>query len=183
MKPLVTASLICLVGLSACSPFRSGGESVVSASSVGQQSMVERCRVLDVREITIRDDNANGAGTVVGTVAGGIIGNAAGREVGAGVGNELARGLGSLAGAALGAAAGEAFDQDNAQRQGLEYSVILADGRETIVIQEYFEGDRIAQPGSTCRIETNLATNAARILPGENLPGTVAAPERTRVAY
>lgn len=183
MKMLITATTISFVALSACTPFRSGSESVVSGSTVGQQSIVERCRVLEVREVTIRDDNPTGAGTLVGTVAGGIIGNAAGREIGAGLGNELARGLGSLGGAVAGAALGEQVDQGRAQRTGVQYSVILADGRETIVVQESFEGDRIAQAGETCRIETNMATNTARILPAQALPSAVNAPQRTRINY
>ncbi|MGB0498896.1 MAG: hypothetical protein ACPGID_11200, partial [Rubricella sp.] len=61
--------------------------------------------------------------------------------------------------------------------------VIDAGGREMIITQEYLEGDRIAQPGSTCRIQTNTRTGQSRVLPADQLPGTVAAPERTRVAY
>ncbi|MGB0498250.1 MAG: hypothetical protein ACPGID_07915, partial [Rubricella sp.] len=92
MKTLAIATaLTTLTVVSACSPYRSGSESVVSASELGRATMVERCRVLEVREITIRDDDPTGSGTLVGALAGGMIGAAVGSQVGEGVGNELAR--------------------------------------------------------------------------------------------
>ncbi|MEL6583921.1 MAG: hypothetical protein AAFQ36_08815 [Pseudomonadota bacterium] len=178
MKIALAAS-VALIALSACSPFRSGSESVVSASQVNRASTVERCRVLEVREITIRDDDATGAGTVVGALAGGLIGNAAGSTVGGGVGNDLAQNLGAIGGVVGGAALGEQLDQSRAERTGVEYSVIKASGEELIIRQELFPSDRISQPGETCRISTNTANGKITILPAQQLPGSIAAPTRT----
>ena len=157
MKIALTGATVALVALSACSPFRSGSESVVSSADVNRAAIVERCRVLEVREITIRDENPGGAGTLVGAVSGGLIGSAAGSQVGGGVGNDLATNLGGLGGLAAGAALGEQIDQGRAERTGVEYAVIKANGDEFVVRQELFPSDRIARPGETCRMSTNTA--------------------------
>lgn len=180
MKPVILTATAALIALTACSPFRSGSESVVSASEVQRISSVERCRVLEVREVTIRDDEATGSGTIVGAIAGTLIGSAAGSQVGGGVGNSLATDLGGLAGVAAGSALGERVDQNRAQRQGIEYSVILGDGEELVVIQELFPSDRIAQPDSTCRVRT-ASNGLVTVLPGEQLPTSISAPNRTQI--
>ncbi|QPH52550.1 hypothetical protein [Pontivivens ytuae] len=166
--------------LAACSPNRTGSESVVSSRDVGLRSTVERCRVLEVREVTIRDEQEAGISAGVGGLAGGGIGAALGNQVGGGSGNELATGLGILAGVVAGGALGEQLDDARGTRTGLEYSVIDQRGQEVVLVQEFLPGDRVAQAGETCRIQ--VASNGrARVLPGEQLPGAVNAPAQTVV--
>lgn len=67
-----------------------------------------RCRVLEVREVVIRDD-APGDSTA---------------------------------------------SYESNSRPGLEYEIIVPDGSEHSVVQEFREGDRIIQVGETCRLWT-----------------------------
>lgn len=181
MKTVVVSTSLALVVLSACTPFRSGSESVVSSADVNRAAVVERCRVLEVREITIRDENPGGTGTLVGALGGAMVGTAAGSQIGGGIGNDLATNLGALGGVAAGAAIGESIDQGRAERTGVEYGVIKANGDEFVVRQELFPSDRIAQPGETCRISTNTANGKITILPAAQLPNAVNAPQRTQI--
>ncbi|MEL6678909.1 MAG: hypothetical protein AAFQ51_09395 [Pseudomonadota bacterium] len=179
MKSLVTGALIATtVFTAACSPNRTGSESVYSSSEIGQVTRVERCRVLEVREITIRDEEEGGISTIVGAVGGGAIGNAAGSQIGGGAGRDLAIQLGILAGVVLGAAIGERVDDARGTRGGLEYSVLNGDGEELVIAQEFLDGDRVASVGETCRIQTAY-DGSARILTSEQLPAAVDAPETT----
>ena len=181
MKTFVTGALIASTILTAaCSPNRTGSESVYSSREIGQVTRVERCRVLDVREITIRDEEEGGISTIVGAVGGGAIGNAAGSQIGGGAGRDLAVQLGILAGVVLGAAGGERFDDARGTRTGLEYSVISGNGEEMVIAQEFLDGDRVASIGETCRIQTAY-DGSARILTSEQLPAAVNAPAQPRI--
>ena len=48
----------------------------------------------------------------------------------------------------------EATGDQAAGRPGLEYTIILADGSEPGVIQDFREGDRVITVGKTCRLLT-----------------------------
>ncbi len=164
--------------LAACSSRPEFSESVYVASEVGEAKSIIRCRVLSVREITIRDDDANKEGEAIGTLAGGILGAALGGTVGGDANDrQLGAAVGGILGAVGGGLAGEAIGEERGTRKGLEYSVLTADGEEVTFAQEFLQGDRISPEGSTCRMQ--ISGSKRRILPADYLPDEVERPEET----
>ncbi|MEG9861629.1 MAG: hypothetical protein V6Z81_03895 [Parvularculales bacterium] len=156
------------------------GESLYRSGEVGVAKAVQRCRVLEVREIFIRDDNAEKEGQALGGLAGGILGSVAGRSVGSGSGQDIASTGSAIAGVLGGALVGEAVGKARGTRKGLEYSILTDNGQEITFTQEFLEGDRIVQAGETCRLQ--VADNRNRVLPSEQLPETVQRPKTTTFA-
>ncbi len=179
MKHLQISFIISLLFiLAACTSRPEFSESVYVATEVGEAKRVVRCRVLSVREIVIRDDDANKQGEAIGGLAGGVLGTALGATVGGSASDrQLAAAIGGIAGTIGGAIAGEAIGEERGRRKGLEYSVITADGTEVTFAQELLEGDRISPEGSTCRMQ--ISGSKRRILPADYLPDQVERPEET----
>jgi len=147
-----------------------------------QSQNVERCRVLEVRQVTIgtTDTRRNSYSRALGepeqqidTVLGGVLGAAAGRALNDDYGTQIGAVLGGLGGAA----AGGRLAQRRMAGNGLEYSVLLGDNREQIITQDHNPGDRVAAPGSTCRLAQG--PNGTRVLPAAQLPAQVRRPQQT----
>ena len=64
------------------------------------------------------------------------------------------------------------------ERKGLEYSVILENGEEHTLVQDFLEGDRVVNAGQTCRMQIEH-DGKNRILPAEQLPEQINAPTTT----
>jgi outer membrane lipoprotein SlyB len=191
MKKLILLPLMALA-LSACETTLNPSEGVYARPEVTQRADVERCRVLDVRQITIGADPVQqqsrygGYGnyarqvqpeTQIGTLAGGVLGAVIGQQIGGGNGQRMATAILGAAGAAAGGSYGTKRAQQRMRQPGLEYSVLLAGGREQVITQYYNQGDRIAAAGSTCRIAQSSA--GMRVMPAEYLPGSVGRPRQT----
>lgn len=155
-------------------------DSLYRDSEVGTSKRVVRCRVLEVREVAIREDDAPEKGEAIGAIVGGLVGAIIGSQIGGGKGQELAVQAGATAGVVAGGAGGRQAADKLSERKGLEYSVILATGEELSLVQDFLEGDRVVQPGETCRLQyENDGKN--RVLPAEHLPGQISAPKTTGV--
>lgn len=155
-------------------------DSLYRSSEVGRSKQVVRCRVLEVREVAIRDDDSGEKGEAIGGLAGGLSGGIAGGTVGGGAGKGLATVGGATAGAVAGGAAGRALSDQLHTRKGIEYSIILADGTEQTHVQDFLNGDRVVQPGETCRLQISY-DGKNRVLPAEQLPGAISAPKTTKI--
>ncbi|MBE9553501.1 MAG: hypothetical protein IMF05_08565 [Proteobacteria bacterium] len=175
-----SATLLFLaVSLAACSSPKVS-DSLYRDSEVGTSKSVVRCRVLEVREVAIREDDAPEKGEAIGAILGGIAGAIIGSQIGGGKGQALATEAGVLAGVVAGGAGGRQAADKMSERKGLEYSVILDNGEELTLVQDFLEGDRVVQPGDTCRMQIeNDGKN--RILPAEHLPDQINAPKTTTV--
>lgn len=175
----IVALVLASLGLGACgSPEFS--ESRYKGSEVGVAKQIQRCRVIATREITIRDEGSGEAGSLAGAVAGGVLGNALTQNVGKGSGREVAEALGVIGGALVGGAIGQKAGETIGTRKGIEYSILKADGSEITFAQELLQGDRIVNPGETCRLQVSYGVN--RVLPAEYLPETVEVPKTTTFA-
>lgn len=155
-------------------------DSLYRSSEVGTSKRVVRCRVLEAREVMIRDDNSGKQGEGIGSVAGGLAGGILGSTVGGGAGKGLATVGGATAGAVAGGAAGRQASDQLHTRKGIEYSIILADGTEETHVQDFLKGDRIVKPGETCRLQIEHDGHN-RVLPAEQLPDAVKAPKKTQI--
>lgn len=176
---LAGAVLVSAVALSACTSPKVS-DSLYRSSEVGTSKRIVRCRVLEVREVMIRDDDSGEKGEAVGAIAGGLGGGILGSTVGGGAGRGLATVGGATAGAVAGGAAGRQASDQLHTRQGVEYSIILADGSEQTHVQDFLEGDRVVQPGETCRLQIEH-DGKNRVLPAEHLQDSIQAPKKTQI--
>ena len=155
-------------------------DSLYRDSEVGESKRIVRCRVLEVREVAIRGDDAPEKGEAFGAIVGGLVGAILGSEVGKGVGQELAVQSAVTVGAVAGGGAGRQAADKMSERPGIEYSIILDDGQELTLVQDLLESDRIVQAGETCRLQIE-SNGMNRVLPAEHLPDSISAPETTTV--
>ena len=149
---LAGAVLAAAVAISGCTSPKIS-DSLYRSSEVGTSKRIVRCRVLEVREVMIRDDDSGEKGELLGAIAGGLAGGILGNTVGGGAGKSLATVAGGTAGAVAGGAAGRQLSDKLHTRKGVEYSIILADGSEQTHVQDFLEGDRVVQVGETCRLQ------------------------------
>lgn len=173
------AAMVAILAAAGCTSPKVS-DSLYRSSEVGRSKQVVRCRVLEVREVAIRDDDSGEKGEVVGSLAGGLGGAIAGGTVGGGAGKGLATVGGATAGAVAGGAAGRAVSDQLHTRTGIEYSIILADGTEQTHVQDFLDGDRVVHAGESCRLQISY-DGKNRVLPAEQLPGAVNAPKTTRI--
>jgi outer membrane lipoprotein SlyB len=178
-KLLVGAVLTGAIAVAGCTSPKVS-DSLYRSSEVGTSKRVVRCRVLEVRQVMIRDDNSGEQGEGLGAVAGGVAGGILGSTVGGGAGKGLATVGGATAGAVGGGAAGRQLSDKLHTRQGVEYSIILADGTEETHVQDFLEGDRIVKAGESCRLQIEH-DGKNRVLPAEQLPDAVKAPKKTQI--
>jgi outer membrane lipoprotein SlyB len=153
---------------------------------------VARCRVLEWRHVDIgaqpvrsqrysRYGQVNQAlpgphaktGATLGAVAGAALMKEAFGD------SPYAMLAGAVIGSTAGANAGNKLDARSPARRGIEYSVIKADGSESVITQPLGPNDRITQAGQTCRLVNS--GGVTRVLPAEHLPGAVHAPKTTRI--
>jgi len=167
------------VPLIACSSPKVG-DSLYRDSEVGSSKNVVRCRVLEVREVAIREDDAPEKGEAIGAILGGIAGAIIGSQIGGGKGQALATEAGVVAGVVAGGAGGRQAADQMSERKGLEYSIILENGEEHTLVQDFLEGDRVVQAGQSCRMQIEH-DGKNRVLPAEQLPEQIQAPTTTTV--
>ena len=125
-KGLLTLALLCLASCSSQSE---------KDSPLGDPSTlyhVSEGRVLAVREVEI-DEESSDLGTLAGGFAGGFSGGVA-------LGGQLGPG-GALVGGAVGAAVGHLIEEAVTDRDGIEYLVLMEDGRAVTIVQDV-EDDR-----------------------------------------
>ncbi len=177
--PLMGVAVAALLAASACTSPKVS-DSLYRSSEVGTSKRVVRCRVLEVREVMIRDDDSGEKGEMLGAVGGGLGGAILGSTVGGGAGRGLATVGGGVLGAVGGGAAGRQISDKLRTRKGMEYSIILADGSEQTHVQDFLEGDRVVQVGETCRLQI-ARDGMNRVLPAEQLQDQISAPKKTQI--
>lgn len=171
-------ALMTIATLAACQTTVNPSESYYTSAETMRSSSVNRCRVLETRQVTIGAQSSGSSYSTseqqLGALVGAALGAAVGSQIGAGDGQTIAMAIGATAGAAVGTAQGTRM----AQKTGIEYSVLTAQGKEEVIVQYYNSGDRIVQAGSTCRISGT--GNNKRVLPAEQLPTSISRPLETR---
>ena len=155
-------------------------DSLYRSSEVGTSKRIVRCRVLEVREVLIRDDDSGEKGEALGAIGGGLAGGILGSTIGGGAGQDLATVGGAVGGTIAGGAAGRQLSDQMHTRKGVEYSIILADGSEQTHVQDFLEGDRVVQVGETCRLQIEH-DGKNRVLPAEHLQDSISAPKKTQI--
>lgn len=179
-KLLRLAILLVSAGAVAACSSPKVSDSLYRDSEVGVSKRVVRCRVLEAREVAIRGDDAPQKGEAIGSIVGGIAGAILGSTIGGGKGQALATEAGAVVGMSAGGAGGRQAADKLSERKGVEYSIILDNGEERTLVQDFLEGDRVVHPGETCRLQIEH-DGKNRVLPAEQLPEQVNAPKKTTV--
>lgn len=134
--------------LGACSTTPSS--SVYTTAQAGTLQEVKFGTVIGVRNVMIREDNAE-----TGKVAGGVIGATVGSDVGQGRGQIV----GGVAGAVVGGSIGMAMDRAIQSKPGVEVTVRMEDGRTVAIAQL---ADEVFRIGDSVKILTS-ANGKARV--------------------
>ena len=111
--------------------------------------------VVKVRDIDIVSNTS---------VAGGLIGGVGGLQVGSGGGQVVA----GVTGAVGGALVGSALEQAIRNRGGVEYTVVLRNGKTLTVAQNISEKDVLLKKGD--RVIVQINSEYQRVLPANDLP-------------
>jgi outer membrane lipoprotein SlyB len=192
MKLILTA-LAAITLLAGCEPALIQSEAHYARPEVTQRAQIERCRVLEVRHVTVgaemartssygrggyyRQANIGQPEEQFGALLGGALGAAVGSQIGGGSGKAISTALVAGIGSAAGKAQGSKMAARRMARPGIEYSVLLGSQEEQVIVQYHNPADRIAAPGSTCRIASS--PQGLRVMPADHLPGQVARPAQT----
>lgn len=142
------------------------GQNRYNYDEVGKTTVVKFGTVVATRTVDITGKNT-GAGALVGGAAGGIAGN----QIGHGGGNAVA----TLAGVVVGAVAGAVAEQAIADRTGLEYTIVLENGKTITIVQEQNKDDRVFAAGDRVMVQASGAYQ--RVLPTDNIPTEVNRPQ------
>ena len=147
--------MLCLAG---CSSQSDQDDTLGDANTLYH---VTEGRVLAVREVEI-DEETSQLGMLAGGFAGGFSGGVA-------LGGQLGPG-GALVGGAVGAAVGYLIEEAVTDRDGIEYVVMLEDGRAVTIVQEFEDGrDPIAEDSEvyiqTSRYEVRVVEQSEGVGP------------------
>jgi outer membrane lipoprotein SlyB len=146
------------------------GQSRYNYDEVGRATAVHFGTVLAVRNIDITGKNT-GTGALVGGTTGGLVGT----QIGQGNGGIA----GVVGGVVLGAIAGAVAEQALANHSGLEYTIILENGKVVTVAQEQDKDDRVFKNGD--RVMVQSGGSYQRVLPADNLPTEVDRPKGIKI--
>jgi outer membrane lipoprotein SlyB len=135
-------------------------------SEVGQVQVVQFGTVIAIRDIEIMGESSVG-----GAIAGGAAGAAAGGNIGGGTGTAVA----VVAGAVVGATAGAALERAIRKRGGVEYTVVLENGKTITVAQNVSEKDVIHKNND--RVIVQINGQYQRVLPANSLPEEIKKPK------
>lgn len=179
--------ILILATLGACGAAVQPSEAYYTRSEVMNLAPVDRCRVLETRNIligatAIDDDSGFGgmqgqAEEFIGGTAGGLLGAYIGSQLGDGYEAQIAAAMIGSAGAAGGQYVGSRMAQRRQTQPGVEYSLLMSDGSEQVIAQHVNRGDRIVPAGQTCRIVSGQ--DGLRVMPSQHLPSYVARPATT----
>jgi outer membrane lipoprotein SlyB len=122
------------LALGACSITPSSN--TYTTAQAGTLQDVKYGTILSVRNVMIREDNAE-----TGKVAGGVIGGTVGSDVGEGKGQII----GSVAGAVIGGTVGIALDRSIQSKPGVEITVRMDDNRTVAIAQLADEPFRVGE--------------------------------------
>ncbi|MEZ7198741.1 hypothetical protein [Pseudodesulfovibrio karagichevae] len=135
-------------------------------SEVGQIQVVQFGTVIAVRDIDIYGENS-------GAVA--LAGAAGGAAIGVGAGNGFNSVAGGVAGATAGAVLGSEVEQAIRRRGGVEYTVVLQNGKTITVAQNVSEKDIILAINDRVMVQIN--GQYQRVLPAKDIPEEIEKPK------
>ncbi|MCZ8073027.1 MAG: glycine zipper 2TM domain-containing protein [Paucibacter sp.] len=154
-KTLITASLVALATLSACS---TTSPDVIQRNEAQRMAVVQDATVLSVRSVTV-DGSQSGAGAVTG----GVVGAVAGSSVGGRREGQIVGVLGAVAGAVI----GNAIERSATREEAIEVLVQLRNGERRSIIQA--KGNENLNPGEAVILTTTggktRVTRAPQITP------------------
>jgi len=133
---------------------------------VGKVQVVNFGTVIAIRDIDIVAKNSG-----AGAIAGGVGGAVGGAHLGGGSGQIV----GGVAGAVAGAVVGSALEQAIRNRGGVEYTVVLENGKALTVAQNVSEKDVIHEIGDRVMVQIN--GKYQRVLPANDLPTEIEKPK------
>jgi outer membrane lipoprotein SlyB len=133
-----SAAAVCVLLLGGCA-YPQGSYDYRGYQVMGEQTV--RFGVVD----SVRPVRINPGETGVGTAGGAVLGGIAGSHVGGGSG-QIA---GAVGGAILGGILGSNIERSANERQGIEVTVLLDNGKYISVVQE---ADELFRPGDRVRI-------------------------------
>lgn len=164
MKPhvFIAASLL---ALGACSSDKAG-QDLYTTTEVGQAKRILPCTVISARPVAIRTEGSGDKGEMIGFI-GGVLAAAENND------SPFVRYLGGLAGGAAGRMASDSMSE----REGVEYTVLLASGEERQLIQDLQSGETLLEQGTACRLQVSGTLN--RVLPAAHYPEGVSRPKKT----
>lgn len=135
-------------------------------SEVGKIQVVEFGTVVAVRDIDIVGENSG-----ISAALGGVGGAVGGASTGNGVG-----GVGAgVAGAIGGAVVGYTLEQAIRNRGGVEYTVVLKNGKTLTIAQNVSQKDTILKVGDRVMVQIN--GQYQRVLPANSLPEEIEKPK------
>ncbi len=152
-----------LVFLSACD---FAAQSRYKYSEVGQIQNAEFGTVIGARDIDIIAESSSSGG-IVGAVAGGVVGG----NMGGGSGSLVTL----VAGTVIGANAFAALEQAVRNRGGVEYIVVLRNGKTITVAQNVTPKDTIHNVNDRVLVQINGEYH--RVLPANKLPTEIERPK------
>ena len=168
-RPVFLVALaIGLLSVAGCAARQS--QNVYRYDEVGKTAAVSFGTIVSSRIIDITGQN---------TGTGALVGGAAGAGAGSYLGNGSGSVWGAAAGALVGVAVGLAAEQAAADRQGIEYIVVLESGVTMTVVQEIGKNDAPIQAGD--RVIVQNTGGYQRVLPASNLPTQIARPQGIKV--
>lgn len=162
-RGIKAACLVFLIALMGCDY---STQTRYNYSEVGQIQVVNFGTVIAVRDIDIISDS---------TLAGGIIGGTGGAVGGLKVGSGTGAVMGGVAGAVIGVTAGSALEQAIRNRGGVEYTVVLENGKTLTVAQNVSPNDTILHTGDRVMVQIN--GKYQRVLPANKLPTEIEKPK------
>jgi len=152
LRLVLGALLVSSVALVAGCAKPSASASVYNYSQTQRDQIVRNGTVINVRPITIQQDQTSGAGAV----AGGAVGGVAASAVGGGTGRTLA----IIGGAIVGALAGNVVEERMGKKDGLEITVRLDNGETRVIAQEADLPIRLNQ-----RVQVVSGAGPTRVVP------------------
>ena len=135
-------------------------------SEVGKIQVVNYGTVIGVRDIDIISDTSS-AGGLIGGIGGGV----GGATVGSGSGLIVAGAAGAIGGILV----GSALEQAIRNRGGVEYTVVLRNGKTLTVAQNISEKDVLLRKGD--RVIVQINGEYQRVLPANDLPTEIEQPK------
>lgn len=135
-------------------------------SEVGQVQVVEFGTVVAVRDIEIVGENSG---------IGGLLGGTGGAVAGASTGRGFGGVAGGVAGAVVAGGVGSALEQAIRNRGGVEYTIVLQNGKTMTVAQNVSPKDAIHSVGARVMVQIN--GQYQRVLPAQGLPEKIEKPK------
>jgi outer membrane lipoprotein SlyB len=139
-----SAAAVCVLLLGGCA-YPQGSYDYRGYQVMGEQTV--RFGVVD----SVRPVRINPGETGVGTAGGAVLGGLAGSQVGGGSGHVA----GAVGGAILGGILGSNIERSANERQGVEVTVLLDNGKYISVVQE---ADELFRPGDRVRVLSGRGT-------------------------